>query len=59
MASNAQRCRLISDGLPNQLPDLDPGETQEWVQSLDAVVEHARRTRAPIRALTRRPVARR
>src|SRR5690606_6600714 len=30
---------VISDGLPSQLPDIDPEETAEWVDSLDGVVE--------------------
>ena len=29
---------VITDGLPSQLPDIDPDETQEWLDSLDAVV---------------------
>ncbi len=29
---------LTIDGLPSQLPDLDPSETAEWLESLDAVV---------------------
>ena len=29
---------LTIDGLPSQLPDLDPTETAEWLESLDAVV---------------------
>src|ERR687885_332708 len=37
---------VITDGLPSQLVDTDPDETQEWVESLDAVVEHAGRGRA-------------
>src|SRR5881227_2602335 len=37
---------VITDGLPSQLPDIDPDETQEWVESLDAVVDHAGRGRA-------------
>ncbi len=37
---------VISDGLPSQLPDGDPDETAEWLQSLDAVVDHAGRARA-------------
>jgi pyruvate dehydrogenase E1 component len=40
------RLPVISDGLPSQLPDLDPEETQEWLASLDAVVEHAGHHRA-------------
>src|SRR4051812_48354527 len=34
---------VITDGLPSQLLDTDPDETQEWVDSLDAVVDHAGR----------------
>ncbi len=37
---------IISDGLPSQLPDIDPAETAEWLESLDAVVDHAGRNRA-------------
>jgi pyruvate dehydrogenase E1 component len=46
MTSRTQRQPLISDGLPSQLLDLDPAETQEWLESLDAVVEHAGPNRA-------------
>ena len=42
----AERPTIISDGLPSQLPDIDPAETQEWLDSLDAVVDSAGRTRA-------------
>src|SRR5688500_6177085 len=34
---------VITDGLPSQLPDTDPDETQEWLDSLDAVVDNAGR----------------
>jgi pyruvate dehydrogenase E1 component len=37
---------LIIDGFFHQLPDIDPEETQEWLDSLDAVVGHAGPTRA-------------
>src|SRR3954471_16507636 len=37
---------VITDGLPSQLVDTDPDETQEWVESLDAVVDHAGQGRA-------------
>src|SRR5499426_1913002 len=37
---------VISDGLPSQLPDVDPEETLEWTQSLDGVVDKAGRQRA-------------
>jgi pyruvate dehydrogenase E1 component len=33
-------------GLHSQLFDLDPSETQEWLESLDQVVDHAGRNRA-------------
>ena len=38
MASGRQRFSIISDGLPTQLPDIDPDETREWVESFDTVV---------------------
>ncbi|MCZ2837197.1 pyruvate dehydrogenase (acetyl-transferring), homodimeric type [Modestobacter sp. VKM Ac-2985] len=37
---------VITDGRASQLPDTDPDETQEWLESLDAVVDHAGRGRA-------------
>src|SRR3712207_6659954 len=36
---------VITDGLPSQLVDTDPDETSEWLESLDAVVDHAGRGR--------------
>ena len=33
------RYSVISDGLPSQIPDVDPQETQEWLESLDAVID--------------------
>ena len=41
-----ERFNVISDGLPSHLPDVDPAETQEWLDSLDAVVDSAGRARA-------------
>src|SRR5690606_19495415 len=46
VASGRQRFSIISDGLPSQLPDVDPSETNEWLESLDNVVKTAGRTRA-------------
>jgi pyruvate dehydrogenase E1 component len=46
MTSGTQHQPLISDGLPSQLLDPDPAETQEWLESLDAVVDHAGHNRA-------------
>ena len=37
---------MIIDGFVHQLPDIDPGETQEWLDSLDAVVDTHGKTRA-------------
>ena len=37
---------MIFDGFSHQLPDTDPSETQEWLESFDAVVEHHGRNRA-------------
>ena len=39
MASGRQRFSIINDGLPTQLPDIDPDETKEWVDSFDTVVQ--------------------
>ncbi len=37
---------MIFDGFSHQLPDVDPTETAEWVDSFDAVVEAHGRSRA-------------
>ncbi|MBU6317487.1 MAG: pyruvate dehydrogenase (acetyl-transferring), homodimeric type, partial [Acidobacteria bacterium] len=37
---------MIFDGFVNQLPDTDPGETAEWLDSLDAVIDTHGKTRA-------------
>lgn len=37
---------IITDGMPTQLPDADPAETREWLESLDAVIAHHGRDRA-------------
>jgi pyruvate dehydrogenase E1 component len=44
--SGRQRYSIISDGLPTQLPDIDPDETREWLDSFDNVVRSRGRTRA-------------
>ncbi|HUD35396.1 MAG TPA: pyruvate dehydrogenase (acetyl-transferring), homodimeric type [Streptosporangiaceae bacterium] len=36
----------MTDGLPNQLPDIDPDETREWLESFDTVVRTRGRSRA-------------
>ena len=37
---------MFIDGFVHQLPDIDPAETQEWLDSLDAVVDAHGRSRA-------------
>ena len=37
---------LVFDGFSHQLPDIDPGETTEWLDSFDAIVEGHGRNRA-------------
>ena len=51
---NEERFSVISDGLPSQLPDVDPDETSEWLDSLDAV-----HTERPVAAVGERGVVRR
>ncbi len=46
MASGAERRPIITDGLPTQLPDIDPDETREWIESLDAVLDERGQERA-------------
>src|SRR5947207_2117781 len=36
---------VIFDGFAHQLPDIDPGETREWLDSFDAVIESEGKTR--------------
>ncbi|MTK04150.1 pyruvate dehydrogenase (acetyl-transferring), homodimeric type [Micromonospora sp. CP22] len=38
MATERKR-PVITAGLPSQLPDIDPEETSEWVESLDGVID--------------------
>ncbi|MCF3963456.1 pyruvate dehydrogenase (acetyl-transferring), homodimeric type [Streptomyces fuscigenes] len=46
MASGSDRTPIIIGGLPSQVPDFDPDETQEWLDSLDAAVDERGRERA-------------
>ncbi len=36
----------ILNGLPTNLPDIDPGETREWLESLDGMIDGGGRNRA-------------
>lgn len=42
----AQQPPVIFGGLPAQLPDIDPDETREWLDSLDELIEGRGRGRA-------------
>ncbi|MGX6603966.1 pyruvate dehydrogenase (acetyl-transferring), homodimeric type [Micromonosporaceae bacterium Da 78-11] len=46
MNPTPRRRPVISDGLPSQLPDIDPEETNEWVESLDGVIDERGAKRA-------------
>ena len=48
-AASGERVRIpiIRDGLASQLPDIDPDETAEWLESLDAVIDDGRASSAP------------
>ena len=45
-AAKADRRAVIHEGLPTQLPDIDPDETHDWVESLDALIDERGRDRA-------------
>ncbi|MER7332140.1 MULTISPECIES: pyruvate dehydrogenase (acetyl-transferring), homodimeric type [unclassified Micromonospora] len=45
MATERKR-PVITAGLPSQLPDIDPEETSEWVESLDGVIDERGTKRA-------------
>ena len=45
-SDNTERPPVIHEGLPTQLPDIDPEETAEWVNSLDEMVDERGRARA-------------
>ena len=46
MTSPSERPAVIHEGLPTQLPDTDPDETSEWMESLDALLDERGRGRA-------------
>ena len=37
---------MLFDGISHQVPDTDPGETKEWLDSFDAIVDARGRARA-------------
>lgn len=46
ITSTADRRAVIHEGLPTQLPDIDPDETGDWLDSLDALIDERGRDRA-------------
>jgi len=44
--SGSERPPIIHEGMPTQLPDIDPEETRDWVDSLDSMVDERGRERA-------------
>jgi pyruvate dehydrogenase E1 component len=44
--SGQERPPVIHEGLPTQLPDIDPDETADWLASLDDMVDSRGRSRA-------------
>src|SRR5215211_5460230 len=45
-AADERRPPVIHEGLPTQLPDIDPEETQEWLDSFDDLTDAQGRERA-------------
>ncbi|WP_240917166.1 pyruvate dehydrogenase (acetyl-transferring), homodimeric type [Nocardioides sp. HDW12B] len=45
-AARVERATVIHEGLPTQLPDIDPDETHEWLESLDEMIDGRGRERA-------------
>ncbi|WP_114561221.1 pyruvate dehydrogenase (acetyl-transferring), homodimeric type [Desertihabitans aurantiacus] len=46
MARPGERPGITAEGLPSQLPDIDPEETQEWLDSLDGMLDDKGKQRA-------------
>ncbi len=46
MATASDRPPVIHEGLPTQLPDIDPDETQEWLDSLNSLLDARGKSRA-------------
>jgi len=46
MATPGPHPAITADGLPSQLPDIDPDETGDWLESLDGLLEDKGRNRA-------------
>ncbi len=46
MARPGERPGITAEGIPSQLPDIDPEETQEWLDSLDGMLDEKGKQRA-------------
>ncbi|GAB3758766.1 pyruvate dehydrogenase (acetyl-transferring), homodimeric type [Microlunatus parietis] len=46
MAKPGPRPAITAEGLPSQIPDIDPEETGEWLESLDGLLDEQGRHRA-------------
>src|SRR5664280_1838873 len=45
--------QMLFDGVSHQLPDIDPGETSEWLDAFDDVIDARGRARArPLASIT-------
>ena len=48
-AAETPRVSVIHEGLPTQLPDIDPEETEDWIASFDAMLDDRGRARIGVR----------
>ncbi len=39
MSRSKERAAITADGRPSQIPDSDPEETSEWLESLDGLLD--------------------
>ncbi len=46
MASPGPRPAITAEGLPSQIPDIDPDETTDWLESLDGLLDDKGKNRA-------------
>ena len=48
MATPGPHPAITADGLPSQLPDIDPDETGDWLESLDGLLEDKGKEPCPV-----------
>src|SRR5919107_3170427 len=46
MATPGPRPAITAEGLPSQIPDIDPEETRDWLESLDGLLDDKGKNRA-------------